>query len=128
MNKYDPDIAPNPTEWLALSEETQFNLVAAYHGLTGKVPYEYLHSMAHVVVENQIAEEMAVVIDALERLMGEGLDRHDAIHAMGDVLIGHMRGLANKQETGKAPVDRYLEDLRTLTAAGWRERHDRGMN
>ncbi|MCA1960571.1 MAG: hypothetical protein LDL33_07225 [Desulfomonile sp.] len=126
MNNYDPDKAPDPAEWLALEEAEQFNLVAAYHGLAGgKAPHEYLHAMVHVVVENQLAEEITVARDALERLTGEGLGRHDAIHAMGDVLIDHMRGLARESATGQGPLDLYLKDLRSLTMATWKERQGR---
>jgi hypothetical protein len=42
--------------------------------------------MAHVVVENQVAlGEATSVPEALDRLINEGLDRHDAVHAVGSV-------------------------------------------
>ena len=37
------------------------------------------HAIAHVVVENQVAlGEATLVPETLDRLMGEGLDRHEA--------------------------------------------------
>jgi hypothetical protein len=43
--------------------------------------------MTHVIVENQVAlGEAYPVQSVLLRLMEEGLDRHDAIHAIGSVL------------------------------------------
>jgi hypothetical protein len=47
------------------------------------------HAANHVIVENQLAMGDATVVPAtLARLMQEGLDRHDAIHAIGSVLVG----------------------------------------
>jgi len=48
-----------------------------------------MHGVAHVIVENQIAAgDSTVEPVTLARLMREGLDRHDAIHAIGSVLMG----------------------------------------
>jgi hypothetical protein len=50
-----------------------------------------LHGLAHVMVENQIAlgdPPVPAIREALVRLMGEGLDRHDALHAVGSVVMG----------------------------------------
>jgi hypothetical protein len=50
-----------------------------------------LHRVAHVVVENQVAlGDPPAVREALARLMGEGLDRHNALHAVGSVVMGLM--------------------------------------
>ena len=46
-----------------------------------------VHAIMHVVIENQVAmgDELPVR-RAIDRLVGEGLDRHEAIHAMGSAL------------------------------------------
>jgi hypothetical protein len=46
------------------------------------------HAATHVVVENQAAMGDATAVPAtLARLMREGLERHDAVHAIGSVLM-----------------------------------------
>ena len=55
-----------------------------YHRRAGIFPpNEQLHATFHVVVENQIAlgDELPVR-RAVDRLMAEGLDRHQAVHAV----------------------------------------------
>jgi hypothetical protein len=53
--------------------------------------------------------------------MGEGLDRHDAIHAIGMVLAGHMHDLLQGGEVPAGdPNVPYYAALRRLTAQQWR--------
>lgn len=62
------------------------------------------------------------VAETLERLMKEGLNRHDAVHAIGMVLASHIHDLL--QEPGPPdgdPNPPYYEALRRLTAAQWLE-------
>jgi hypothetical protein len=75
-----------------------------------------------MVVENQIAEGDALPVRrTLERLMSEGLDRHDAVHAIGTVLIGHMNDLMKAGHVEGDPNLPYFAELERLTAAGWRQ-------
>jgi len=57
---------------------------------------------------------------ALSRLMVEGLDRHDAIHAIASVLdrdiFAALRGTAASTDPGAKYVDRLAQ----LTAESWR--------
>ena len=89
--RYDATQAPDPEEWIELDEWGRINLVLDYHRRK-KLPVgenERLHGTVHVVVENELAMGDATVVPAtLDRLMREGLDRHDAIHAIGSVLVG----------------------------------------
>jgi hypothetical protein len=64
---------------------------------------------------------MLPVKRTVQRLMSEGLDRHDAIHAVGSVLIGHLTDLlaAPQTQTGTDPNPRYYAELDQLTAKGW---------
>jgi hypothetical protein len=79
-----------------------------------------LHAAIHVIVENQVAmgDELPVR-RVLERLRREGLDRHEAIHAIGSVLANHLSDLL---ATGPRTVDAhapYWTELERLTAERW---------
>jgi hypothetical protein len=58
----------------------------------------------------------------LQRLMGEGLDRHQAIHAIGLVLLEHIVDLVNAKSPppGGDPNPAYFAALERLTAEDWR--------
>ncbi|MDF0676784.1 MAG: hypothetical protein P0120_20975 [Nitrospira sp.] len=120
--RYDPDAAPDPGNWLALDEAQRIELVSAYHQrLSTELPNAQLHAAIHVIVESQLAEEVEVTKDALVRLRAEGLDRHEAIHAIGSVLMKHVWDLLRsdaKPPDSNAP---YFEALKGLTANSWRE-------
>jgi hypothetical protein len=120
---YDASKAPDPEEWLELDESERLDLVISYHK-RAKLPVgenNRLHATAHVIVENQVAMGDATVVPAtLDRLMREGLDRHDAIHAVGSVLVGIIFDVA--KDPGKQ-IDinaAYGRELGELTAASWR--------
>jgi hypothetical protein len=85
-----------------------------------RLPNAKVHAVLHAAVENQIAEGDALPVGrTLERLMGEGLDRHDAIHAIGTVLIGHMNDLMKAGHVEGDPNLAYFAELERLTAAEW---------
>jgi hypothetical protein len=119
---YDPLVAPDPDEWLALDEQERIDAVMDFHQRARiRLPNAKVHAVAHMIVENQIAEGDTLPVGrALERLMGEGLDRHDAIHAIGGVLIGHMNDLMKGEHIEADPNAPYFAELERLTAAGWR--------
>src|SRR4030095_6697149 len=98
-------------------------LVEEYHRrMRVQLPNATVHAVAHCVVENQIAmgDELPVR-RTLERLISEGLDRHDSIHAVASVLMKHMYELMQHPTT--APVDQsvYFRELEDLTAKRWRD-------
>ena len=117
---YDPLIAPHPDGWQALDEHQRMTVVTDYHREAGvELPKEQIHAVVHVVVENQImlGDEMSVQT-TLERLVREGLDRHEAIHAVGSVLMDYMQTLVRDDDATVAN-ERYNEELINLTAADW---------
>jgi hypothetical protein len=57
--------------------------------------HDKAHAVFHVIVENQIAENLESALRAIVRLRVEGLDRHDAIHAVASVLFEHVQDLIN---------------------------------
>jgi hypothetical protein len=130
MRAYDPLIEPSPADWLALDEQVRIDLVEAYHRRAGiHVPRATLHAIMHAIVENQIAlGDQLPVRRTAERLMAEGLDRHDAIHAIGSVLAVHLNNITrevtsdakpNKRDLNRDPNDAYFTELERLTAEQW---------
>jgi hypothetical protein len=121
MTRYDPLQAPDPDAWLALSEDERIELAADFHRRAGdRAPSAPAHAAIHCMVENQIAlGEATPVRAAMERLMAEGLDRHEAIHAVGSALAGLLADLSR----GEGPADfnaAYGAALGRLTAESWR--------
>jgi hypothetical protein len=119
---YDASKAPDPENWLELDEQERIDLVIEYHrrnhlpmGGSAK-----LHGAAHVIVENQIAlGDPPAVREAHARLMSEGLDRHDAVHAVGSVVMGIVFDAVAKGDGGDINA-RCGRELGALTAASWR--------
>jgi hypothetical protein len=120
--QYDAIEQPDPEIWLELDETERVDSVIDYHRRTG-VPLETseLHAMAYVVVENQVAlGEATPVPETLDRLMDEGLDRHEAVHAIGSILMRMVFEAVHKPDDGGDINAQYNRELATLTAADWR--------
>ncbi|MGE5255074.1 MAG: hypothetical protein ACM3KE_00290 [Hyphomicrobiales bacterium] len=120
MKTYDPEEAPDPAEWLALDESERVILVASFHR-RAKIqrPDLQIHAAIHSVVENQLAEKLQTVRETLERLRTEGLSRHDAIHAVGYVLVEYLNRLVRDKASATDVMESYFQELRALTAEGW---------
>lgn len=118
--RYDPDRPPNAAWWSALPEEEQIELVLEHHRRAGvRLPHAKLHSVSHVIVENQVLlGDETPVASTLERLLGEGLSRHDAIHAIGSVLAPVILDVLGG-EIRSDPNLVYYQQLRELTAESW---------
>jgi len=123
MESYDPEQPIDPEGWNALDEAERQVLVERHHRkIHIKVPNLRAHAAIHVVVENQVAlgDEFPAQ-ETLTRLMGEGLSRHDAIHAIGSVLAEHMWNLLKDDATDKDHNAEYSRQLEELTAESWRK-------
>jgi hypothetical protein len=119
--EYDPLVAPNAAQWLSATEEERLSEVVGYHERVGeKLPNARLHAAIHIVIENQLAEGLPDVKKALGRLVAEGLDRHEALHAVGWVLSKHMYQTMKGDVQNFDPNEPYLRDVRMLTAKSWR--------
>ena len=125
MQRYDPEVAPNSIDWLALDEGERALLVEQYHRDTrialpkrARSP----HATIHTIVENQLAlDDQTIVRATLERLMRDGLARHQAVHAIGSVLIEYVHNLLHAKTPstdGHAP---YYAALQKLTSEKWRD-------
>lgn len=121
--QYDPFQAPEPHEWLTLDEAECIRLVQHYHRRARvRLPNEKLHAVLHVVIENQIAlgDEIPVQCTA-QRLMAEGLDRHEAIHCIASVLVEFMHDLIGNPGSSANSNQEYFAALQRLTAKAWLE-------
>ncbi len=122
MRNYDPHQAPDPDQWLDLDESLRLVIVEAYHRSNdANLPNITLHASFHAIVENQLAEGLTEVQDALDRLLDEGLDRHEAVHAIGSVLAEHVHGILQDSPPDGEPNRVYFQGLEKLTAKQWRK-------
>ena len=120
--QYDAIEQPDPAIWLELDETERVDLVIDYHRRIGvQLETPELHATAHVVVENQVAlGDATPVPETLDRLMDEGLDRHEAVHAIGSILMEIVFDAVRKPDDGSDINANYYRELALLTAANWR--------
>jgi hypothetical protein len=118
MDSYDPLHAPDADQWLELDESERIALVTDHHRRAGvKLPNLALHATIHVIVETQAAmRDELPVRRTLDRLQVEGLDRHEAVHAIGSVLAEHMHEVMRAGVPSVDPNHAYWKALETLTA------------
>ena len=122
MQRYDPLEASDPEEWLALDEQERIDLARDYHRRARiRVPNIKVHATVHAIVETQIAlGDETPARRTAQRLMDEGLDRHEAIHAIGWVLIQFMSDQMETPEFDTDPNAPYFAALERLTVEDWR--------
>jgi hypothetical protein len=122
MKRYDPLIDPDPEEWLALDEQERIQLVRKHHR-RARVELENpeLHASIHAIVENQVARgDELPARRTLVRLQAEGLDRHEAIHAIGSVLAQHMLELLEAPDVREDRNPAYWAEVERLSAESWK--------
>jgi hypothetical protein len=124
VQRYNPLKAPDPKEWLELDEQERIGLLQDYHRRARiRLPNEKLHATIHAIVETQIAlGDETPERRIAQRLIGEGLDRHDAIHAIGMVLAEHMNDMLKTTKSAEDPNAPYFAALERLTrkiGGGW---------
>jgi hypothetical protein len=122
VTNYDPEIAPDPTTWLALDEQQRIRLAEAHHPVAHlRLRNLKVHAVFHAVVENQIAEGLAPVVRAMARLMNEGLSRHDALHAIGSSVAEHLYGTVHAKAESEASTvqSRYNAAVERHSAKKW---------
>jgi len=129
VEPYDPDVAPNPEEWLARSEDERRLVVESHHRRAGiRAPDRIAHALLHVAVEDQIAHgDKTPARRTVDRLMAGGLDRHEALHAVGSLLGEHLVNCVDHLDAGaeaetelEASFQSYCDALERLTADSWR--------
>jgi hypothetical protein len=122
---YDPDVDPDSARWLALEEAERLLQGKDHHKRHDALLANLeLHVTVHVVIENQIAMgDETPTRGALERLMGEGLSRHEAVHALGSVLNDMIFAIANGacgENAERFHTDAYNDAIARITAEDWR--------
>jgi hypothetical protein len=122
IDGYDPFTAPDAEEWLALDDDERMQLAVNYHVASRiELPNARVHATMHVVVENQVAlGDETPVRDKLRQLMAQGLDRHDAVHAIASVLINHLARAVRGQAPKGGMNENYYAALKRLNAKKWR--------
>lgn len=121
LDAYDPNIAPDPEAWLALSEAEQIDLIQAYHedeGVELEDEAMLIHAGLHATVESQAAAGLEPVQETLDRLMREGLGRHDAIHALAAIIGDELFNIAAGKQRSHDPKH-YRKRLKKLSARKW---------
>ena len=120
--RYDANERPHSATWLELDENERIDAVMDYHRRAGvKLEDLKLHAITHVVVENQVVlGEPTPMPATLNRLVDEGLDRHEAIHAIGSILMSIVFDVSHDPAVGGDINARYSRELAKLTSAGWR--------
>jgi hypothetical protein len=115
---YDPADAPDPESWLALDEDHRRQAVERYHRDAGiAIPNAPAHALIHALIETQIAQGLEPVLRVMARLMAEGLDRHEALHAIGSVLARRLHAMAKEKSPDSGE---YLQAIEGLTAREWK--------
>ena len=120
---YDPMVAPDPDRWLVLDEDEALRLVKAYHRRARiDIPGADMHAIVHARrSRTRLPKAMRrPVRRKLDALIAEGLDRHEAIHAIGSVLMMHLRDIMSGAPADAVAVDAYHAELDKLTVESWR--------
>lgn len=119
---YNPLVAPDPEDWLLLDEDERIDMVKAFHKKHRiRLPNLQMHAGMHAMIENQLAEGEDAVVRAMDRLLAQGLDRHDGIHALSWVfamqLFEVMKSPSNFEKG--SPNDSYLAAIERVNAQDW---------
>ena len=119
---YNPLVAPDQEEWLLLDEDERIDMVKAFHKKHRiRLPNLQMHAGMHAMIENQMAEGEDAVVRAMDRLLAQGLDRHDAIHALCWVfslqLFEQMKSPSTSPESSLN--DSYLAAVERVNAQDW---------
>lgn len=119
MLRYDPLKAPDPEKWLEATEAERIKNVENYHKRSNIAePKLKLHAIAHAAVETQLAHQLPDVTAAMTRLLAQGMDRHEILHAIGHVLMAMHFDIKNRV-IEDADEEEYFRRLGRLTAKKW---------
>jgi thioesterase domain-containing protein len=123
MDRYNPLEAPSSAEWLEIDESERIALVETHHRRARAVlPNLRAHATFHAIVESQAAlGDETPVRRTLARLVEEGADRHEAIHAVAGTLSEHMFDLVRGASPPSDPNAAYFAALEKLTIKSWRK-------
>ena len=114
MESYDPYRQPTPEVWRDLGVSRSIELVREYHRQAGlNSRYQGFHAAMHVIVEGLLAAEgKTEVKNTLTRLVDDGLDRHQAIHALASVVEHIMSDMNDGTVRNPESFQRALDNLK----------------
>ena len=112
---YDPNLDPDPTEWLEMTEGERISSIERHHRKAGiRLGNSTAHAGIDAAVETQLAEGLPSVRRTLQRLLGAGMQRPEIIHAVGAVLAEEIFHIMKE---GRAfDNDGYAKRLRDISA------------
>ncbi|MEM1347799.1 MAG: DUF1841 family protein [Myxococcota bacterium] len=119
MDEYTPNEPIDAEAWMALDDAKKIELITAFHEQETDHPLPEnmdLHARIHCIVEDQVAADEGVRGE-LERLVVDGLSRHNALHALGNVALEHITA-AQKEGRG-LDDDAYRKGLAMIDAKTW---------
>ncbi len=121
MRSCNPATPPNYDAWLALDEGERIQLAKAFHESHGEFGESLnLHAGMHGIIETQLAMDAPNAREALVRLQEQGLTRHDAIHAIGSVLMEHIYDIQTSVfSTAEEANNHYAESLKNFNVEDW---------
>ncbi len=124
ITTYDPMQAQDAAAWLDTPPEERVRLVTEYHAAAGMSGTGLrVHCGLHVTVENQIAQrDPPETAEKLRQLMAQGLDRHQAVHAIASVVLAHMRKMIGRtadRPGREALAATYVSGLKRMNARKW---------
>ncbi|MFH1809069.1 MAG: DUF1841 family protein [Pseudomonadota bacterium] len=125
---YDADRGPDVGLWLALNQADMIAAVEYFHlrqHLRRRSEALRSHAVLHMAIETQVAEgQPPEAQQALRRLQKQGVDRHEAIHALGSVLSSH---LGKALQTDRFDDEAYAGALAVMDATTWRREMGLGL-
>ena len=125
MFEYNPEVTPEVQSWLALDEAARMKVAESYHRdarIELRRDARKFHAAVHAIVETQLATAHDPALRALTRLMGEGLSRHEAIHAIGSIAARHVHGVMSGEEGHRPSRAQYDHQLDALTMQSWKNK------
>ncbi len=122
MQTYNASTTPDPETWLELDEAERLELICDFvekFESDIEVEAQRLHAAIHMTVENQLALNVEPTNETYARLRKQGLNRHDAVHAIGAVINEDIYEIMKGNKN--SPFEGYKGRLRKLTAKRWKK-------
>lgn len=107
--------------WLRLPLEDRVEAVLQYHRIQGGRHVGHsqpkLHARLHVTVEQQLVEEVGAVVEFFERFTGDGVVRHEIVHAAMATFAEAMKMAISAGQGDGGEL--YAERLAALQPGDW---------
>ena len=123
---YDPGKRVDPAWWNSLGSDERVHIAEAAHVVPGAWHFPIrdsrAHAIMHVVVENLVAQgDETPIYATLQKLARQGLERHDAIHALSTVFAEHARTIGGgRADSDTPPPEAQVKRAAAMTASSWR--------